>query len=248
MRDALRRRARERLALAPGPDHRDRRRRAADEPGRAAPRTASAVTASMRSISSAGSISRSNSSSWRAICSARADELSRPISRPALSCALERASSASAGFSAAARTSSAPTTSISLLHHLRPRRRMDREQPRIGKRPAARVDRVAEAAPLPHLLEQPRRHAAAEQPGEHLGGVELLRRDRTGPANAMHEMALLERLCRGARSADVACRLESTPGAAIEAAELGLSVAHELGRGRRCRRPRAPCARRRSWP
>ena len=42
-------------------------------------------------------------------------------------------------------------------------------------------------------------------------------------------MALLEGLCRRARAPDIARRLESAPSAAIQAAELGFSVAHELG-------------------
>jgi hypothetical protein len=53
---------------------------------------------------------------------------SSPISRPALCCALERASSASVGFSEAARVSCCPTTSDQLVHHLRAGCGVDAEQ------------------------------------------------------------------------------------------------------------------------
>ena len=115
-----------------------------------------------------------------------------------------------------------------LAHHLRPGRGMNAEQPRIGQRPAARIDRVAEAAPLPHLLEQPRRHAPAEQPREHLRGVEILAAVGR-PRERQHQMALLERLGRAC-----ACPRHSAPARIgpptppFMAAELGLSVAHQL--------------------
>ena len=187
------------------------------------------------------SISRSNSSSWRAICSARAEELSSPISRPALSCALERASSASAGLLVGGALQLRADDVDQLAHHLRPRCRVDAEQPRIGQRPAARIDRIAEAAPLPHLLEQPGRHAPAEQPREHLGRVELLvavRRAR----QSHHEMALLERLRRGARAPDIPRRLESPRRRRHSGRRIGPQRGARARRGRRCRRPTAPCA------
>src|SRR6185503_20579987 len=115
-----------------------------------------------------------------------------------------------------------------LLHYLRSGRRVDAEKPRVGQRPTARVDRIAKAAALPHLLEQSRRHPPAEQPGKYLGYVELLAAIR-GPGERHDEMALLEGLCRRARATHVACRLESAANAAIEAAELGFSMAHEVG-------------------
>ena len=54
-----------------------------------------------------------------------------------------------------------------------PGRRVHAENAGVGKAPMERVDRVAEAAFLAHLLEQPRRHAAAEDHRQHLRGVEV---------------------------------------------------------------------------
>src|SRR6185503_8541927 len=107
-------------------------------------------------------------------------------------------------------------------------RRVDAEKPRVGQRPAARIDRIAKAAALPHLLEQSRRHPPTEQPGKHLGYIELRGAIR-GPGERHEEMALLERLCRRARTTHIVCRLESADHGAIEAAELGFSMAHEVG-------------------
>ncbi len=58
------------------------------------------------------------------------------------------------------------------LHHLRRVGRIgagvEAEEARAGVGRVERVDRVAEAALLAHLLEQPRRHPAAEDVGEDL--------------------------------------------------------------------------------
>ena len=142
------------LAAKPCPCAGCRRRRpkaCARRPAwRRSSRTSSAVTASMRSISSAGSISRSIQQQWRAICSARADELSRPISRPALSCALERASSSHpaafgrphASAPRRRRRSARPSSPVPVAAWMP-------NSPVSRQRPAARIDRVAEAAASP---------------------------------------------------------------------------------------------------
>ena len=74
---------------------------------------------------------------------------------------------------------------------------VDREHAAIGKAAGEGVDRVAKPAPLAHLLEQARGHAAAERAGTDLGGeiigVAIGRR-----LEGEHEMGLLEGLVASA--------------------------------------------------
>ena len=132
----------------------------------------STVSADSRSTSSSLGIGRPNSSIWRAICEARLAGLSADISRPARYWARARSSS-SCGMLSPALLQLVDDHRHQLGDVALAGRGMDAEDAGIGKAPVEGVDRIAEAALLAHFLEQPRRHAAAEDHRQHLRGVEV---------------------------------------------------------------------------
>ena len=80
-------------------------------------------------------------------------------------------------------------------HHLRRvpvgRAGVEAEQSGVDEIPVEAEDRIGEAAFLPHLLEEPRRHAAARRGGEDLRGV-VIRRAGRPALEPDHDMGLLE--------------------------------------------------------
>ncbi len=89
---------------------------------------------------------------------------------------------------------------------------MDGEHAAIRKSAREGVDRVAEPAPLPHLLEESRGHAAAKRAGQHLRG-EIIGIAIGRRLEGEHEMGLLEGLVRAPDAARVmrAGRLGAVP-------------------------------------
>ncbi len=86
--------------------------------------------------------------------------------------------------------SSSSTTGSSSCDLVLAGRGGDAEDAGIGEGPMEGIDRVAEAALLAHFLEQPARHAAAQDRGEDLHGVKAVR--VIGPAfHAQDDMGLL---------------------------------------------------------
>ena len=114
------------------------------------------------------------------------------------------------------------------------------------------VDRVGQAAPLAHLLEQPRRRAAAEGGVEHAEGVAARRRCGSGPCMPSTRLTCSNGR-RGARPPGVhagargrAARRRPAASSPVEEAAAAEGLAHlayDGRRGRRCRRPRRPCCR-----
>ena len=129
--------------------------------------------ASIRATSSSSGMRRPKSRSCRAIWPARAAGLSSVISRPARSWARARFTSLSVIVVGRA-FELVDDDRHQLVDILRPGRGVDAEDAGVGEAPVEGVDRVAEAALLAHLLEEPRRHAAAEDRGEDLRGVEVV--------------------------------------------------------------------------
>ena len=119
------------------------------------------VSADSRSTSSSSGIGRPNSSSWRAICEARLAALSTDISRPARNWPRARFSS-SCGDRFAGLLQLVDDHRHQLGDVALPGRGVHAEDAAVGEGPVEGIDRVAEAALLAHFLEQPRRHAAAE--------------------------------------------------------------------------------------
>ena len=74
-----------------------------------------------------------------------------------------------AGLAAAPSTMTGTSSAMSLCAG----RGMDAEDAGVGEAPVEGIDRVAEPALLAHFLEQPRRHAAAEDHRKHLRGIEV---------------------------------------------------------------------------
>ena len=132
----------------------------------------STVRADSRSISSSLAIGRPNSSSCRAICEARLAQLSADMIRPARNCARARSISswrdAFAGLLQLVDDDRDQFGDVALAGG-----RMDAEDAGVGKAPVEGIDRIAQAALLAHFLEQPRRHAAAEDHRQDLRGVEI---------------------------------------------------------------------------
>ena len=93
---------------------------------------------------------------------------------------------------------------------------------RIGR--VEGVDRVAQAALLAHLLEQPRRHAAAEHVGEHLQAEAAGDRVCGTPSQRQRDMHLLEVARLDPRAAAERRRLRRRRGRADEAGEALLDL------------------------
>ncbi len=111
---------------------------------------------------------------------------------------------------------------------------VDAEQARIHVRRGERVDRIDQPALLPHLLEQPRRHAAAEQGREQQGRVVvgIAIGDR---GEAEHDMHLVE----VARLAELAAPVEA--GAhrrRLHARQVGEMAVHQVQNMRVLQPPR----------
>ena len=146
----------------------------------------------------------------RAIRSVRADGLSSPISIPALSCARARSSSAGVSPSAARRSSSAVELA-ELADLVGAGAGIEGDLAGVLEGAGLGEDRVAEPALLAQLLEQPRRHAAAER-----GRVDLRRIGR---------LVAHARAFEGHREVHL-----------LEVALLAALAAGEAGRGHRSRR------------
>ncbi len=160
---ALRRSRRRWIALDPA--HRsqrgERRRRA--RPSAAPTRaTAASSTASMRATISAMSSGRPKTIICAACCSQRAAVLSSDMSNPALSCARARSSSAGASAAESLRIS-AQRTGISSATSVLAGAGIDAEDAAVAIGVGEGIDGIDEAALLADLLEEARRHAAAER-------------------------------------------------------------------------------------
>src|SRR5579863_7359407 len=68
---------------------------------------------------------------------------------------------------------------------------VETEQSGVDEIPMKPEDRIGKAAFLPHLLEEPRRHASARRGGEDLGGV-VIRRAGRAALEPDYDMGLLE--------------------------------------------------------
>ena len=135
-------------------------------------------------------MTRPNTASWRAICSARALEDSNAVNIDTFICALARASSVSSRFCVAcARQSKLDRDELGKLAPAA--RGIKAEQAGVGIGPVEGMDRIGEAALLAHFLEQARGHAAADDIGEDMRGILIL----IGVGHALEaddDMSLLE--------------------------------------------------------
>ena len=139
----------------------------------------------------------------RAIASACPCGVSSAIRMPASTCARARFSSASVSSSAAPLRRVAGARSSASVARALSAAQVDGEQAGVGEALGPGIDRIGQAALLAQLLEQPRRHAAADRLGEQRQG----RRGRIGRRQAgigQGEMRLLGRAAVGADAADEA--------------------------------------------
>ena len=151
------------------------------------------------------------------------------------------------GFSRSARFELRADDVDQLAHHLRPRLPRGCRTARYRPAPSSsnRSRSRGRGAPAPPGTAEttcPRR-TAPKTPGR----CKTPRARYDGPCERHDEMALLERLCRGARAPDIARRLEFAPRRRHSGRRIGPQRGARVRRGRRCRRPTRPCGWRRSW-
>ena len=136
-------------------------------------------------------------STWRASCSARALRAFEPGQQPHLELRLDAGDLLLAEAALGGLEQLVADHGDQLMRPVRTACGMDREHAAIGESAGEGVDRVAKPAPLAHLLEQARGHAAAERAGADLRG-EIIGMAIGRRLEGEHEMGLLEGLIASA--------------------------------------------------
>ncbi len=105
--------------------------------------------------------------------------------------------------------------------------RMNAEHAGVGEAPVEGIDRIAEPAALAHLLEEARRHSAAEHGGQNLRGIEAFR--GIGAALEADDDLRLHRFARLAHvAASVDGRHRRRTGVAAKRSEAFVRQLHDL--------------------